>query len=391
MTDFSHYDRPRSKGARLHVVHCIDNFEIGGTELNAIRTLERLDRDQFDLTLVALNEDGPLRCRYDRAGIRVHSFPLPNLYGIVAIRRAAALVSWMRRTRPDVVHCHDRYTNIFVTPLARLVGVPLTITSRRWWTAMPRRAHGLGNRWAYRMSHLVLANSPAVARLLCDSDGIDPRKIVVISNFVDDAAFEMLDRQERAAARQAFGIPEDAVVGVIVAMLRPVKDHLSLLRAAAQLAPRRPELHLFLVGIGPSESELRAAARELGIVDRVHFAGYLPSSPNPHQFAEFSVLCSLHEGFPNSIIEAMAAGNPVIATSVGGIPDAVENEVTGILVQPGAPKELAAAIDRLLGDVELRMRFGQAGRERAKARYRAEVVVGGLARLYLNGVEHPAG
>lgn len=380
-------DSSRKMARRVRVFHCIDNFGIGGTELNAIRTLEVLDRNRFDLALISLTEDGPLRSRYDRAQIPVHSFPISNLYGPTTIQRALELIWFMRRTRPDVVHCHDLYTNIFVTPCARAARIPLTITSRRWWTSLPRRGHAVGNQLAYRLSHLVIANSPAIARLLVESEGVDARRVEIVSNFVDDASFSALDGHDRRAIRAGFGIPPGAVVSVAVAMLRPEKDLVSLLRAVAHLASSRPELHLLLVGIGPCEAELKAASQKLGITDRVHFAGYLPNLPNPHQFGDFSVLCSLHEAFPNSIIEAMAAGKPVVATAVGGIPDAVQHDVTGLLVPPGAPDKLAAAMNRLIGCRELRRRLGEAGRARAKALYRADSVVAKLARLYLNGTK----
>ena len=166
-------------------------------------------------------------------------------------------------------------------------------------------------------------------------------------------------------------------------MLRPEKDLVSLVRAMALLAPRHPALHLLLVGRGPCDEALAAAARELGIADRVHFAGYQPAVPNPHQYLDISVLCSLHEGFPNAIIEAMAAARPVVATNVGGIPDAVAHGETGLLVEPSDPAALAAAIGRLVEDPGLRARLGEAGRERARADYRADAVLDALTALYL--------
>jgi len=368
---------------RLRVIHGVDSFGVGGTELNAIRTLERLDRARFDVSLVSLTADGPLRERYDRAGIPVHPAPLRNMYGPAALRTAARLVAWLRRERADVVHCHDLYTNIFVAGCARLAGVPLIITSRRWWQTLPGRAHELGNQVAYRwVAHRVLANSAAVGRRLVE-EGVPARKVVVVPNFLDDAAFDPLPEPARRSALAGFGVPPEALVVGAVAMLRPEKDLVSLVRAMALLAPRHPALHLLLVGRGPCDEALAAAARELGIADRVHFAGYQPAVPNPHQYLDVSVLCSLHEGFPNAIIEAMAAARPVVATNVGGIPDAVAHGETGLLVEPSDPAALAAAIGRLVEDPGLRARLGEAGRERARADYRADAVLDALTALYL--------
>jgi glycosyltransferase involved in cell wall biosynthesis len=259
----------------------------------------------------------------------------------------------------------------------------VTITSRRWWTEMPRRGYQFANRYAHRMSHMVIANSPAVARLVTEREGVDPSKVKVISNFVDDTAFDILHERERTALRTQLGIPENAIVATVVANFRPEKDLLSVVRATANLSLSRPELHLLLVGEGPCEASLRMAVQQLGISKRVHFAGFLSSPPNPHQLGDISVLCSLHEAFPNSVIEAMAAGRPVVATAVGGVGDAVQHETTGLLVPPSAPVELAAAIERLVTDPYLRTRLGHSARQQAKVRYKAANVIGELSNLYL--------
>jgi glycosyltransferase involved in cell wall biosynthesis len=281
------------------------------------------------------------------------------------------------------VHCHDLYTNIFVAPLARLAGVRLTITSRRWSDELlPTRMHRTANRLAYGISHLVLANSGTLAASLIRDDAIRVEKVVVVENFIDDEGFRLLPLAARASARAALGIPPDAIVAVAVARFRPEKDLLSLLRASGRVAAVRRDFHLLLVGSGPCEAELRSAAAALAISDRVHFAGLMVGPPSPHQLGEFSVLCSLHEGFPNSIIEAMAVGNAVIATAVGGVPEAVEDNHTGILVPPGAVDALAGAMAQLASDECLRRRLGDNGRERVKARYSSATVLSKLSRLY---------
>ena len=173
-----------------------------------------------------------------------------------------------------------------------------------------------------------------------------------------------------------------------VAVFRPEKDLETLIRATAMLRARHPALHVLLVGTGPRSKDLsphspdeattglRNAAATHGVGDRIHFSGYLAGPPNPHQYGDTAVLCSLHEGFPNSIIEAMAAGRPVVATAVGGIPDAVQDGITGLLVSPRSPADLAAAIDRLLVDEGLRRSMGNAGRERARTRFRRQACSG---------------
>jgi len=164
--------------------------------------------------------------------------------------------------------------------------------------------------------------------------------------------------------------------------LHPVKDHATLLRAVRKLIQRWPQLHLVLVGDGESRADLEELTAELDISERVHFTGFRPNEPNLHHVFDVSVLTSLSEGFPNSLVEAMAAGRPVVATAVGGNVDAVRPE-TGILVPVGAPAELASAIERLLSEDSLRLRMGAAARDVAQREYHAASVIPRLEQLYL--------
>jgi glycosyltransferase involved in cell wall biosynthesis len=171
------------------------------------------------------------------------------------------------------------------------------------------------------------------------------------------------------------------VVG-IVARLSPIKDHRSLITAVALLAPEFPTLLLVLIGSGPNRSELEAFAAAEGVASIVRFAGMREPPPNLHSLFDVSVLCSLSEGFPNSVVEAMAAGRPVVGTAVGGVPDAVRNGENGTLVPVQDPPALAAALAPLLRDSELRRRMGAAGRQIAREEFSASTVLPRIATLY---------
>jgi glycosyltransferase involved in cell wall biosynthesis len=167
-----------------------------------------------------------------------------------------------------------------------------------------------------------------------------------------------------------------------VARLDPVKDHATLVRAFALLAAKLPDVHLAIVGDGPCRAALEALAAELGPAGRIHFAGMQPNRPNPHHLFDVSALTSLSEGFPNSVVEAMAAARPVVATDVGGMRDALVDGVTGRLVPAGDPTALADALAGVLGDSAGSQAMGRAGRERAEALFSAEPVIAGLLSLY---------
>jgi glycosyltransferase involved in cell wall biosynthesis len=363
------------------VAFVIDNMRFGGTELNAVRTAARLDRSRYDLRVVCFDVDGPLAERYRAIGVPVVPLPLNSLYGPSMLSSGWRFVRYLREERVQIVHAHDMYSNIFASVWGRIAGAPVVITSRRWWHTCPNRKLRVGNRVAFRLSHAVLANSAAVARSVHE-DGVARSEVWTVPNFADDEAFEPLSSAERLLVRRGWRVPDDALVVGCVARLDPLKDHATLLRAMASLQTPGRRAHLVLVGDGETRSALERLAEELGIRDGVSFVGEVRDGGNHHRAFDISVLASLSEGFPNTLVEAMAAGRPVVATAVGGSVDAVVDGETGLLVEPAAPDQLSAALRRLLGDAGARSRMGRAGHERARRLYDARRTVGTLEDMY---------
>jgi glycosyltransferase involved in cell wall biosynthesis len=238
------------------------------------------------------------------------------------------------------------------------------------------------NRAAYRLAHRVVGNSPSVSRLVETEGRVPPARVVTIPNFLDARAFEPISPQERCRLLAELEVPTGAFVVGIVARLSAVKDHAMLLRAVAAIRPSHPDIHCVVVGDGPERERLAALADTLGIREGVHFAGQRPQFPNLHHLFDVSVLCSTSEAFPNSVLEAMAAARPVVATAVGGTPDAVRDGLTGILVPPGDSDRLAAALRLLYADGDRRAAFGTAGRDGARSGYGEEAVIAQVETLY---------
>jgi len=372
---------PRS-AARIRIAYCVARMDFGGTELNAVRTAERLDHDRFDVTVASLVDSGPLLERYATAGIPVAQFPITSLYNGTALREGMRLYRFLVAKRIEILHCHDMYSNVFAAPWARLARVPLVIASRRWIHPVSDPRLEFANRIAYRLVHRVLGNSRAVAQLLRDGDGVAERRILWVPNFVEERAFESPSASARSSFRRDLGIPAHAEVVGCVARLVDVKDHATLLRAVALLSTRRPALHVVLIGDGPCRPGLERLAGELDISARTHFAGARPNLPNLHHFFDVSVLSSLTEGFPNSLVEAMAAGRPVVATNVGGNSDAVRPS-TGMLVSPSDPDAFARALGQILADEDLRRRMGAAAVQIARTEYHVDAVIPALETIYL--------
>ncbi len=363
----------------IRVAYCIDSFDIGGTELNAVRSLEALDLDRFDITVFHLHEDGPLRSRYEALGVPMVHLSISRLYAPSTAAQGLRFARMLRSRGIRVAHTHDLYTNIFAAPWASALGRCRVIASRRWAYEAPRRGLIPLNRWSYRFATRVLANSGAVARLLASEERVPARKIVELPNFLEETAFQPVAAELRQAQRREWGVPEDAFVVGTVARLVPVKNHRLLIEAARLL---EADVHVVLVGDGPERPMLARLARELGIESRVHFVGQVVSSVNLHQFLDVSILCSFSEGFPNAVIEALAAQRPVIATAVGGIGDIIVDDETGLLVPTDEPGVLAARIRSLRAAPTLGCRLAQEGLSRVRARYHASVVIARLGRLY---------
>ncbi|MBS0614742.1 MAG: glycosyltransferase, partial [Proteobacteria bacterium] len=270
--------------------------------------------------------------------------------------------------------------NLFFVPVGRVFGHASTIASRRWWKKTARGGLPTLNRWAYRFAHRVLANTESVGRMLIEDEGVPAGKVVEIPNFLRTDAFVTAPAEEVARQRRAWNVPEGAFVVGMVARLAAVKNHAMLMRALAQTAEA---VFLVIVGDGPERKALEQQVRDLGLQRRVAFAGERHDGAAQHRYFDVSVLTSVSEGFPNSVIEAMAAARPVVATAVGGVPDVIEHGASGLLVPSEDVPALARAIMDLQRDAALASRLGRAGQALVRRRYHRDVVIEKLHRLYL--------
>lgn len=369
-------------GDGLRVAFCIDNMNVGGTEMNAVRMAERLVAAGVQLRVFSLAATGPLLERYHRLGVPVHCLPIGSLYGRQALRCGRELAAIVRREGVQVVHAHDFYSNIFAAPWARFGGARF-VASRRWWEGPDRRLQRWANRLSYVAAHRVVANSEGIAGMLTGSERVRRRAVAVIPNFLDDAAFAEPDTTWRRSLEAELRLPTERVVVGVVASLQPIKDHATLLRAVAQLVPRHSTLHVVLVGgDSGSRADLERLAVQLGIAERIRFAGLRPSLPSMHWLFDISALTSISEGLPNSLLEAMAAGRPVVATRVGAVADAVVDGDTGLLADAGDVRGVADRIGLLLADPGSRERMGTRGQARAALRYSAQAAENALIALY---------
>jgi glycosyltransferase involved in cell wall biosynthesis len=269
-----------------------------------------------------------------------------------------------------VVQTCDLYANIFGLPGAALAGVPARIGSRRELNPDKSPSQIRLQRLAYRCATKVVANSPAARRML-EREGVAPASIAVIPNGVDLAAFA---RDKPASTVRRF---------ITVANLRAEKNHETLLAAAAALQRVYSDVEFQIVGDGPRRQQLEQLAHDRGL-SRVTFLGHREDVAALLAAADAFVLPSRSEAFPNGALEAMAAGLPVVASAVGGLLDLLEDGRTGLLVPPGDPEALAAALRSLIDAPERAAAIGRAARADVQQRYSFDRMVSSFEQLYLS-------
>jgi glycosyltransferase involved in cell wall biosynthesis len=314
---------------------------------------------------VACRAGGILEGRAQSAGLDVFALPFRGDWSPSA---AIGLARLARRIAPDVVHAHDPHA----LAAALVVRAP-RIASRRVDFAVKGRA----SRWKYARCERVLAVSEAVAAVL-RRDGVARERVRVVYEGVPDRRPDPGGR----AILESLGVPMTSPVVGTVAALTDHKDHATLLSAAAGVAARVPAARFVIVGDGERKAALVAQAGELGLQDRVVFAGFRTDLDRLVPAFDVFCLSSKMEGLGTSLLDAMCFGRPVVATDAGGIPEAVEDGVTGRVVPVQDPAALAAALVAVLTDPSLRARLGAAGRQRFESRFSADRMVDSTLAVY---------
>jgi len=302
----------------------------------------------------------------------VQEMPMGGDLDLAIIPRLYRLI---RRLRPDLVHLHSRIgADVMGGIAARLAAVPVVHTRRvdnpepRWLVAVK-----------YRLHDRVIAISNGIAEVL-RAKGLPESKLRVVRSAINVEPFAQPCRREQVVHQ--LGLTADSILIGVVAQLIPRKGHAVLLRAAPALLAERPRLHIAFFGQGPLAASLKQQIDAAGLGGRVHLMGFRDDLPSIFPCLRLLVHPALMEGLGVSLLQGAAAAVPVVASDVGGIPEAVSDEVTGLLVPPGDADALARAIRRLLADESLSRRFGAAGAERILREFSVDAMVAGNLAVY---------
>jgi glycosyltransferase involved in cell wall biosynthesis len=298
---------------------------------------------------------GPLLHKARADGIEAREWSGRGDADLVAVWKARSI---LRRLRPDLVHCHSGRAHALGVPAARLAGVPRVVVSRR--VAFPPGRHPFAKLKYGRGVDLYLCISEAARRALLDA-GIPAERLALVPSGVPLAP----PRPSGAGERPFAGVPPGARIVGTVAALEPDKNALGWLEASAQVCERMQDVHFVWIGEGRCRGRVERMRSTLGLERRVHLAGFRDEPERLLASFDVYVLPSWSEGLNTSLLDAMVAGVPVVASRTGGVPEIVEDGVTGRLVDPGRPDSIAAGILEALDDRRKAAGWVEAGRQRA--------------------------
>jgi glycosyltransferase involved in cell wall biosynthesis len=345
-----------------------------GGQSQVLMTVTGLAEAGHQAILVA-HEAGELRRRASE-GLRFIGFSPRSEFDVHAGWQLARV---LREIEPDVVHAHDPMAvslaamalQMGTGPLAR----PLVVASRRVDFHLKRHAF---SKWKYGHVDVFIAASEIIRSILV-ADGVPPDRIEVVHDGVNVTT---IDKQPVVDAHAAFWLPKGAPLVGNVAALAAHKGQRHLVAAAAKVVRELPDTRFLVVGEGELRDQLERQIHDLGLDRHVVLAGFRSDVLGLVKSFDLFVMSSVTEGLGSAILEAMACSRAVVATRAGGIPEAVADEVTGVIVPPRDEDALAAGIVRLLKSPELRDEFGQAGRQRVIDSFSVDRLVEGTARVY---------
>ncbi len=348
---------------------------VGGASIH-VRDMARAAVAVGHSVVVLLGGEGPVTEQLTSAGVPWRS--LRFLRRAVRpgrdLRAVAELGEAVKEFKPDLLSLHTAKAGWIGRVVAARLGVPALYTPHGWPFG---RRFSPAARLAFRLAERAAPRGVADVVCVCEHEKTlalrlricEPDRLRVIFNGVQDVPYDMRARPASSPVRI-----------VSVARFEAPKDHETLLRAMTCLPQARWEMDL--VGDGPGESSARRLARAFGLDSRVRFLGYLPAPAPVLARAQIFALSTRAESFPRSVLEAMRAGLPVVASRVGGVPEAINDQANGLLVPPGDPLALASALSRLLGDAKYRQELGLEARRCYEARFRFDRMAAETLALY---------
>lgn len=361
----------------MKILHINTERTWRGGEQQTLYLAEGLHRRGF-YSAVACQPGKELEKRAREEGLNVFPLTMRAEWDIPAVMR---LRSFIKRESIDIVHMHTSHAHTLGVAAARPGRLARTVVARRVDFSIYRHALSLsGLKYRFGVDRYI-AISEAIRGVLIN-DGIDAANIETVHSGIDLSRFNGIGEADGAAVRAEIGLDPRAPVVGCVAHFAWHKGLEYLVDAVPLVAREIPEARFVIVGSGKLENEIKERAEEKGALDRIVFAGFRADVPRCLAAFDVFVMPSVMEGLCTSILDALAMRKPVVGSEVGGIPEILENEVTGLLAPPRDPEALAGALVRMVREPDLARRLAEQGREKVEKKFSVDSMVEGSIRVY---------
>ena len=357
------------------VLYVIWSLGLGGAEQVVMALAKGLDRTKFTPLVACLNEAGPFSEFLQKEGVRVISLGKKGKFDLSVIPK---LIRIMKKYQIQIVHAHLFGGSLWGRIAAKLAGVQGIVTTEHSYAGKSKSALWI-DRVLAGITDRIIVVSEEIKHFYAQKLNINPDKLQVIYNGV---ALSLFNGTNQDGFRKELGVGKETPLLGMIGRLTPVKAHEVLFEAIVHLQERFPSLVALIIGEGERRQELEKLCRERGVEQNVRFLGLRKDIHRLLSYLDISVLSSDSEGFSMTLLEAMAAGLPVVATAVGGTAELVVENETGFLVPPRNPAALANRIEQLLNDKALAEKMGAQGRQRVEKHFTLQRMILETESLY---------
>lgn len=363
----------------IPILHLITDLSIGGAQTSLRNLVTRLDHSEFDITVACLNNgDSAIAQSIKASGIPVIDLNMTSKFRLDALWRFYKLLT---ENQPKILHSWMYHPNIIGRLLGRVTHIPVIITSRRN-TVIGSAWREKINRCTSRLDDKVIAVCELARQLEIDNAGVQADKVLTIYNGIDPDRFILPSHEEWLQKRQQLGIPKNSFVAVSVGRLHKQKGFSILIKAIHEVSKTIPNIYQLIVGGGIIKAELMMEVQKLGLSKQVILTGERLDISEILGVCDIYLSASLWEGLPNTILEAMAMQLPIVATNVGGTPEVIVDNQTGLLIPPANPHAISETIQYLFHRPYTRKIMGQSGRNRVFQHFTTSRMVQETKKLY---------
>lgn len=373
---------------RIKIVYLIGTLRMGGAERDVVETATRLNKEVFAPQIYCVSGGGPLQQRVKHHGIPLTIFQSKRSFCVkrlCVLPKFFSLLRYLQREQPDIVHSYTYSPSIYGGIAAKLVTRAKMITNRLCLGKFKD-----GNPLLQVLENLVnsftdnvVVNARAIQADVLRRERIAADKIQLVYNGVNCEHYTPVDQETRQRKKQEFGFSKATPIIAMIANISPYKGHREFMLAAAEVVKHVPDVRFLCIGEDRGLlAQVQSLIQRLGLDNHVIFTGLAHDVSTFFPLIDIQVSASYEEGFSNAILEGMASGKPIIATNVGGSPEAVIPQETGLLVPPADDHALAQAMLTLLTQPELAARLGRQARQRVVENFSVQKMVTDLETLY---------